>query len=115
MNTKKGKVGENLACNYLVKNGYKIIERNFRSKFGEIDIVALDGKTLCFVEVKWRKNSNFGSGLDSISFRKKQKIILAAKQYLLDYQVNDLTRIDVLSIDGEVGEYILIKNAFLDN
>jgi putative endonuclease len=114
MSSKKGKVGENLACDYLIKNGYKILERNFRSKFGEIDIVAKDKKTLCFIEVKWRKNNIFGSGLDAISPKKRHKIILTAKSYLLAHEIDTLLRIDVLAIDGEAGEYRLIKNAFFD-
>jgi putative endonuclease len=115
MNVKKGMIGENLACDYLLKNGYKILQRNYRSKFGEIDIVALDNKILCFVEVKWRKNSNFGSGLEAISFKKRQKILLTAKEYLVTSKFEGPSRIDVLSIDGEIGEYRLIKNAFLDS
>lgn len=111
-----GKLGEDLACAYLAKLGYKIIERNFRIRGGEIDIVAIDGKTLVYVEVKTRSNHRFGLPQESVTPRKIRFLERAAKffrnnrKYL---KLPQLERIDVLAIDliKEEPDYLLIKNA----
>ena len=59
-NIEKGKLGENISVDYLIKNGYKILERNYRNKIGEIDIIALYDGILVFIEVKSRSNINYG-------------------------------------------------------
>ena len=78
-----GKWAENQACNILLSKGYKILTKNFRSKFGEIDIVALHQNTLVFVEVKARQNTKFGYPEEAVTNIKIQKIIKTANYYML--------------------------------
>ena len=77
-----GNIGESAACNYLVKRGYVILERNFSSRYGEIDIIALspDG-CMTFVEVKTRKNTSFGYASEFVDRKKQQHIINTALMY----------------------------------
>lgn len=92
-------MGENLAVKYLEKKGYVIIERNFRRRYGEIDIIAVSGKTLVFVEVKTRKSLLFGKPLESITFRKLREIMNTAQYYVLTHpKLPKLLRIDAVSI-----------------
>lgn len=109
-----GNYGENLACSYLKKEGYKIVERNFRIRGGEIDIIALDGKTLVYVEVKTRTSRKFGLPEESVNYYKIKFLERAAKFYRLQRKnLPDLERIDVVSIDLSGSKPIikLIKNA----
>lgn len=111
----KGKKGESLAIDFLKNRGYKIVSNNFSCKWGEIDIVAKDGKTLCFVEVKFRKTQEFGSPLEAVDQRKMSKLIQTAKYYCLVNNIKDVPmRFDVVGIllkDNEP-QITLIKNAF---
>ena len=74
--TKKeiGELGEKAACDYLKSKGYIFLEKNFSSRFGEIDIIMLDGNTTVFVEVKTRKNSSYGYASEFVDYRKQQRI-----------------------------------------
>lgn len=111
-----GKYGENLACKFLAKNGYKIIERNFRIRGGEIDIVALDGKALVYVEVKTRSTHSFGLPEESVGYYKIRFIERASKFYRSSRKnLPQQERIDVVAIDlSESKPQIkLIKNASL--
>ena len=119
MSTKiKGDIGEGLACKYLVKNGYKILERNFRIRGGEIDIVALDGETLVYVEVKTRTSYQFGRPEESITLRKLKFLERAAKFWRAKRKsltrLPDLERIDFVGVDlsDSKPQIKLIKNAF---
>ena len=79
----KGKYGEDIAVKYLIKNGYKIVERNYHfSRYGEIDIIALDKDTLCFIEVKTRTTEKFGTGFEAVNRTKLSKIYKCALSYL---------------------------------
>lgn len=112
--TAQGNYGEELACHFLKEQGYKIIERNFRIRGGEIDIVALDGQTLVYVEVKTRTQKIFGTPEESVTFHKIRFLQRAAKFYRNSRRnLPQLERIDVLSIDLEpkVPHFKLIKNA----
>ncbi len=80
-NLSKGRKGENQACNYLKSHGFKIMERNFRVRTGEIDIIAQKDSVFHFFEVKTRSGRGFGSPFDAINFRKKNKIRQTAKWY----------------------------------
>ncbi len=96
-NKEKGKLGEDIACKYLEDNGYKILERNKTfSRFCEIDIIALLKNTLVFVEVKTRKNDNFGSPLEAITKSKYNHI----KQGLLLYLNNCNIKYSSYQIDA---------------
>ena len=112
-----GKFGENLAVNYLEKNGYKIVNKNFRTKFGEIDIIAEKGNYIIFVEVKFRKNPEFGKAEEAISPQKLKKIVSTANFYLKNfYRKNKNPRIDIIAINCfdkvEINHY---KNILLND
>lgn len=116
--TALGKYGEELASVYLKKVGYKIIERNFRIRGGEIDIIALEGKTLVYVEVKTRTTKQFGEPEEAVTWWKLKFLERAAKFYRNNHsnlKLPELERIDVLAIDLTAAQpsYNLIKNAFL--
>lgn len=103
---------EEVAVAFLLENNYEIICRNFTCKSGEIDIIAKDGKTLCFIEVKYRKNSRYGYAVESINIKKQQKIYRCANLYLMKNNMDFYSnyRFDVVAIQGENIE--IIKNAF---
>lgn len=96
-----GKWGENLACEYLKENGYQILEKNFRCKQGEIDIVAQDNhkKELVFFEVKTRSNFKYGNPAEAVNLQKQRHIKHAVKYYIYKKQIyNVAIRIDVIEI-----------------
>lgn len=104
-----GQSGEKQAEKFLVKSGYSILERNFRCRFGEIDIIAFKDGVTVFVEVKTRKNSSFGMGYESVTQKKMEKLVLTAQAYFAS-KTETASRFDVISIDG--GEVTHIINAF---
>ena len=113
------KLGEDKACEYLKKLGFKIIERNFRKGYGEIDIVAIeetkkDGKILVFVEVKTRTSSQFGSPLEAITYWKLKSLIKMAKFYKMTHRnLPESLRIDAVAVilnGQEVEDIELRKN-----
>ena len=95
-----GNIGESVACQYLEKNGYKIIEKNFRISFGEIDIVAKKRDIMIFVEVKSSYRGKFLPE-ENITDKKKKKLIQLAKTYLTikKYKANQFWQIDVIAIE----------------
>ncbi len=94
-----GARGEEIAVVFLRKQRYRILERNFTTPLGEIDIIARKGRTLAFVEVKTRSSLAFGSPAEAVGMRKQQQIIKAAKWYLASGQGNRLQpRFDVISV-----------------
>lgn len=107
---------ESRACEFLAQNGAKIIERNYRCKSGEIDIIARDEKYLCFIEVKYRSGDRFGSGEDAVGINKQRKICKVSEFYLYSkYKSIDLpVRYDVVAISQTDSIYTFdwIKNAF---
>ena len=112
LNTKNiGNKGENIATEYLIKNGYKIIARNVYIGDGELDIIAKDKNVLVFVEVKMRNSISYGNPLESITESKIKSIIRSAKMYIASYKMyNVAVRFDVIGVDGEKIEHI--KDAF---
>lgn len=83
MNNKEiGNFGEDAACAYLLENGIDVIKRNFYCRGGEIDIIAKDGDTIAFIEVKTRKSAEFGTPGEFVDFRKQEKITATALYYL---------------------------------
>ena len=107
-----GKHAETLAVWYLRLHGYEILARNFRSRFGEIDIIAKDKDCLVFCEVKYRKNENFGDPLSAVDLKKQRKITQTARYYMLSNNISDNSnvRFDVVGILGEKITYV--RNAF---
>ncbi len=110
-----GKDGESLARDYLKSRAYRILETNFRTRFAEIDIIALDKETLCFVEVKTRHSLKKGLPRESVTPAKQKKIIQAASFYLKDKKITDTrVRFDVVEVitAGKSPRITLIRHAF---
>lgn len=100
-----GIIGENLACAYLVNHHYTIIERNFRKRYGELDIIVVKDKTLIVVEVKTRIGRYFGLPEESVTPRKLREVKQTAMYYkLLHPELPDRMRIDVIAIELETDE-----------
>ncbi len=94
-----GKEGEQVATEFLKYLGYEIIERNFQTRQGEIDIIAKDKEEYVFIEVKTRKNKNYGEPIDAIDKRKIEHMKGAIRYYLYIHQLeNELIRIDVIEV-----------------
>lgn len=94
-----GKLGEDISCKYLQSLGYKILERNFLCKQGEIDIICIDKKELVFIEVKTRTNRNYGQPVDAVNTPKQKHIYNAVKYYVYARNLEDeYIRIDVIEV-----------------
>lgn len=98
----QGEYTENLACQFLKNKGFKLIEKNFNCRVGEIDLIMKDADNLVFVEVRYRRNNNFGSGAESITASKQLKLVKTAELYLQqNTKLNKYpSRFDVVSITG---------------
>ncbi|MBP3196783.1 MAG: YraN family protein [Butyrivibrio sp.] len=111
-----GDTKELLACNYLKDEGAVILERNFRCRTGEIDIIAKDAKYLCFIEVKYRSGNSFGEPEEAVNFKKRKHICKVSDFYLYSkYKSFDLpVRYDVVAISQKdnIFTFKWIKNAF---
>ena len=110
-----GKLGENLAVEELESRGYAILERRYRTRHGEIDIVARDGDTLVFVEVKARVTSEFGTAAEAVTRQKQLRLARMAREYLALAGIADRPcRFDVVAIDDAetVPRLTLYRNAF---
>jgi putative endonuclease len=110
-----GVSGENLACEELRRRGYEILERRYRTRFGEIDIIARDGQTIVFVEVKARLTDDFGGAAAAITGWKQRRIAGMAVDYLARRRLHECRcRFDVVAIDFEpAGARITVyPNAF---
>ncbi len=115
MSTPIGQSGEERAALYLQEHGLRIVARNYRTRRGELDIIAEEAGTLCFVEVRLRGDSRFGSPLDTVGVKKQRRISYAALEYLAKHSrilVNYPCRFDVISIERIPPRVIWIKNAF---
>jgi len=111
-----GKEGEDLALDFLSAHGYRIISRNFRTRFGEIDIIAADGQTICFIEVKTRRQLRFGSPEESVQRRKQRHMAKAAIYFLKNNRLLDSpSRFDVVSVEPTDAKprISLIQGAFV--
>ena len=111
----KGSGGEELALTHLQKRGYVILDRNYRCRYGEIDLVAKDGSTIVFVEVKSRRSTAFGSPEEAVGTVKQKKLSTAALCYLMEKHLDDRSaRFDVVTIlsSGEKPEIRIIRDAF---
>ena len=110
----RGRDAENVALEYLLGRGLKLITKNYHSRSGEIDLIMEDNETLVFVEVRYRKTSKFGSPLESITQYKQNHLIQCATHYLTTRRINRPTRFDVVGIspNRESIEIEWIPNAF---
>ncbi len=109
-----GRAAEEKALAYLQEKGLKLVTRNFNCRLGEIDLIMRDREYLVFIEVRSRTNTNYGGGLASITYAKKQKIIKATTYYLLKNRVHDKfpLRFDVISLDGTSSSIVWLQDAF---
>ncbi len=107
-----GKEKEKTAADYLEKNGVKVTENNYYGKYGEIDIVAEDGKTIVFVEVKYRKSEFNGRAEESVSKTKMRRLYITAMEYITKKRIGDSVsvRFDLIAINGTKINWI--KNSF---
>lgn len=111
----EGKRGEEIAASYLTKKGYQILSRNFRSKRGEIDLIAVRGAFLVFVEVKERDANALVSPLEAVTPTKQARLIRAARYYLMRYPSRLQPRFDVIALVRQSNDrYTVthIENAF---
>jgi putative endonuclease len=99
-----GRWGEQAATEYLEKQGYIILERNFRSAHGEVDIIARQGNALVFVEVKARSSNRYGLPEYSVTPKKRMHLMSAAQEYILAHPEYSTWRLDVIAVEGETGE-----------
>ncbi|MCI7813879.1 MAG: YraN family protein [Lachnospiraceae bacterium] len=111
-NRELGSRYESIAASYLEEKGYQILERNYRSRRGEIDLIALDSGTIVFIEVKYRSERKKGDPLEAVGWRKQSQICRTARVFLMERQISpdQACRFDVVGILG--GEITLIQNAF---
>jgi putative endonuclease len=110
-----GKTGEDLACDELARRGYEILARRYRRRGGELDIIARDGATLVFVEVKTRDGRAFGGGAEAVTAIKQRRMAQLALDYLARNRLTGRPcRFDVVSIHLESGEPAIevVQNAF---
>jgi putative endonuclease len=111
----QGRVGEDDAVRWLASQGYQILERNVVNHGGEIDVVAREGETLCFVEVKARDGKLYGDAIEAVGPGKQRRLSRAAALYVANRSLHRLAcRFDVLGLDWEAEgwRYTLIRNAF---
>lgn len=107
----RGKSAEDQAYAYLMQQGLQPVCRNYRCKHGELDLVMREGRALVIVEVRYRKNSAYGSASESVTAAKQSKLIAAAQHYLLTHRDDCPVRFDVVAMSGD-GKIDWIKNAF---
>lgn len=115
-NRERAKEGEDHAAVFLANAGYEILDRNYRYGHGEIDIIARDGETTVFVEVKTRTSAAFGHPLYSITPAKQRQLLRVAQGYIYERRYKELAcRFDVVTVEFERGKPVLqhLKNAFI--
>ncbi|UCE89498.1 MAG: YraN family protein [Pseudomonadota bacterium] len=101
--SKTGSEAEQLACNYLNSHGLRLVERNFRAPWGEIDLVMQHGEQIVFVEVRYRRDTRYGTGAETVDRKKQTKLVRTALYFLQNRRgAGDIpARFDVISITGE--------------
>lgn len=97
-----GSIGEDIAADYLVKNGFTLLDRNYRSgRYGEIDIIAIEREYICFIEVKTRTCSLFGTPIEAVGYEKRQKIKALAWMYIKQKNLGVRNmRFDIVEVTG---------------
>ncbi len=111
-----GRIGEDAACEYLAERGFEVLQRNWRSRSGEIDVVARCGGTVVFAEIKSRTGTAFGEPEESVTPRKAGRIRMLASEYLAGSEVHGEVRFDVIAVmldrSGRVLEIRHVPDAF---
>ncbi|MEO8586466.1 MAG: YraN family protein [Acidobacteriota bacterium] len=108
-----GRLGEDAACALFIENSLLILARNVRYPDGEIDIIALDGAVVVFVEVKWRRNDSLGTPAEAVTARKRARVVRAARRWLAAHPSRARSvRFDVVAIRAEPHEVLWIPGAF---
>src|SRR5690349_7285168 len=108
----RGREAEQMAAAFLESRGLTIVERNYRCRLGEIDLIAREGGTTVFVEVRQRSSSSFGGAAASITASKRAKLLRAARHYMSRLRTFPQCRFDALLIEGEPPRFEWIRNAF---
>jgi putative endonuclease len=110
----RGKDAEDRACHYLQAQGLQLLQRNYRSKRGEIDLILQDSDSLVFVEVRYRRHPEFGSAAESVDRRKQSRLIACAQYFLQTHPLacRQPCRFDVVSVTGPKADIEWIPNAF---
>lgn len=114
MSQSQGFAAERMARDYLIRQGLRFRESNYRSRLGEIDLIMQDKQYLVFIEVRMRSSKIFGGAIDSITYAKRQKIIKTASCYLQRYALHEQfsSRFDVVTMEGQPPDIQWIPNAF---
>jgi putative endonuclease len=113
--SERGRGGEEIAWDHLRRAGYTLVERNARTRFGEIDLIVEQRGTVVFVEVRSRTSARFGTALESIDGRKRRRLALLAADYLAKRRLEDRrARFDVIAIEWQDGAPMIdhVENAF---
>ena len=107
----RGRKGERIACRFLLKQGFDILARRYRSRSGELDIIAYEGDTLVFIEVKTRSSTAFGEPWEFVDWQKQQILRRTAEDFIADHDLGQYAyRFDIVSVLGNKAE--LFRNAF---
>ena len=109
---RRGEPAENLAAAFLERQGLTILERNYRCRFGEIDLVARSGAQLVFVEVRARKSAAFGGAAASITATKRRRLVATARHFLAARRVDRACRFDVVLVQGAEQRVEWLTDAF---
>jgi putative endonuclease len=107
----QGRKGERIACRFLLRQGFDILARRYRTRSGELDIVALEQNTLVFIEVKMRNSRDFGEPWEFVDWQKQQILRRTAEEFIADYDLGQYAyRFDIVSVLGR--DASLFRNAF---
>lgn len=110
-----GKIGEDFAADYYLKKGYEIKERNYHSRYGEVDIIVAKDNIVAFIEVKTRDEKALGRPAEAVNKAKQKKLVLTSMQYMENLPVNIFCRFDVFEVwqkEGRIYKFNCIENAF---
>ena len=110
--SRRGEAAESLAADFLQRRGLTVLERNYRCRFGEIDLVARSGELLVFVEVRARTSEAFGGAAGSITATKRRRLVAAARHYLATHQADRACRFDVVLVRGAEQQVEWLTDAF---
>jgi putative endonuclease len=110
--SERGAQAEDAAEDFLTHRGLKLLERNYRCRFGEIDLIMSDGHTIVFVEVRYRRNNTFGGSVESITAAKRTKLLRTARHFMAAKKEFPACRFDAVLLTGDTHEIEWIENAF---